>query len=172
VRTEAIESIPRAARTVPASPVTAGPSPPARAIAMTDPPAVGPAARPTTIRRHRALPAPLAGLHALAGALAERFQLPQGEDPAQRPGRMLGICAWATALGLVGIGVALRVLVALLAGATPGWFEPTITTLGLLGIGLTAVAFAGARRRRLPWALLGAATATLALTLGASLAAL
>jgi hypothetical protein len=52
------------------------------------------------------------------------------------------------------------------------WFEPTITTAGLVGIGLTAAAFAAVHRRRLPWAMLGAATVMLGVTLGASFAAL
>jgi hypothetical protein len=85
---------------------------------------------------------------------------------------MLGVCAWATALGIVGIGVALRALVAMLAGQMPHWFEPAITTTGLLGIALTAAAFAAVHRRRLPWALLGAATLMLGATLAVSLTAL
>jgi hypothetical protein len=111
-------------------------------------------------------------LDRLGAVLADRFRLPASHDPAPQPARMLGVCAWATALGVVGVGVALRALVALLAGQTPGWFEPTITIAGLLGIGLTAAAFAAVHRRRLPWALLGAATLMLGVTLVANLAAL
>ena len=105
-------------------------------------------------------------------AVAERFRLPASHDPAPQPARMLGVCAWATALGILGIGVALRALVAMLAGQMPHWFEPAITTTGLLGIALTAAAFAAVHRRRLPWALLGAATLMLGATLAVSLTAL
>jgi hypothetical protein len=105
-------------------------------------------------------------------AVAERFRLPASHDPTPQPARMLGVCAWATALGILGIGVALRALVAMLAGQMPHWFEPAITTTGLLGIALTAAAFAAVHRRRLPWALLGAATLMLGATLAVSLTAL
>jgi hypothetical protein len=105
-------------------------------------------------------------------AVADRFRLPASNDPAPQPGRMLGVCAWATALGFVGVGVALRALVALLAGRTPAWFEPTITTVGMVGIALTTAAFASVHRNRLPWALLGASTVTLGVALAANVVAL
>jgi hypothetical protein len=109
---------------------------------------------------------------AVRAATAERFRLPAGNEPAPQTGRMLGVCAWATLLGFVGVGIALRALVALLAGDAPGWFEPTITTVGMLGIALTTAAFTAVHRARLPWALLGTATVLLGVAFGANVVAL
>jgi hypothetical protein len=86
--------------------------------------------------------------------------------------RMLGLCGWATTLGVLGLGSALRGLVAIWAHGTPAWYEPTVGALGLGGIGLTTAAFLAARRRRLPWVLLGLASVPLAVNLGLTIAAL
>jgi hypothetical protein len=82
-----------------------------------------------------------------------RRSFPRGAD-----GRTLSICGWATALGGVGVGSALRGLVVVLTGSAPTWYEPTLAGVGLGAIGLTAAAFLSMERRRLPWLGLGLAT--------------
>ena len=100
------------------------------------------------------------------------LRLPAPDDPPPATGRMLGVCAWAALLGVVGLAVAARALVAVLAGTAPGWYEPTVLALGVVGIGLTAAAFLAVHHRGLPWLLLAAATVPLAVNLGCTAAAL
>jgi hypothetical protein len=79
-----------------------------------------------------------------------------------RPGppssRMLAVCAWATALGVIGLAVATRALIAVALGATPSWYEPTLAAVGTAAVALTAGALATERWLRLPWLMLGLAT--------------
>jgi hypothetical protein len=86
-------------------------------------------------------------------------------DPAPDPQRVIGMCAWAAVLGLVGFVVAARALWAIMSGLAPGWFEPAAIGAGLVGIGLTVAGFTAIHRRYLPWALLTAASAALAATM-------
>ncbi|MFK3980002.1 hypothetical protein ACI2K4_06410 [Micromonospora sp. NPDC050397] len=86
--------------------------------------------------------------------------------------QILGVCGWATVLGLVGLGTGLRGLVAIVAGVAPNWYEPTMASIGLGGIVLTMVAFLFIRHPRLPWIMLGLATVPLAVNLALTLAAL
>jgi hypothetical protein len=86
--------------------------------------------------------------------------MPTNEDPAPASNRLAAICAWAAALGLGGMAVALRAFVGLISTGA-GWYAPTVITIGVLGIGATIGAFASIHRRRLPLILLGVATATL-----------
>ncbi|MEV0396191.1 hypothetical protein [Polymorphospora rubra] len=97
--------------------------------------------------------------------LASLFRLPGAGDPAPDGRRMVGLCAWATALGLVGMAVALRGLYAILSGTDPVWYEPTLIVGGLAGITLTVGGFLSIQRRRLPWLMLGGATVPLLLNL-------
>lgn len=83
---------------------------------------------------------------------------------------MLGLCVWATILGLVGSGSALRGVLAILAGTAPGWYQPTLAAVGITGIGLTVAAFVVVRRNRLPWLLLGLATVPLLVNVGLTVA--
>lgn len=76
--------------------------------------------------------------------------------------QMLGVCGWAAVLGMVGLVVGIRGFVAELLETTPGWYEPMMIGVGIVGIGLTVGAFATVHRRRLPYILLAAATITLA----------
>lgn len=99
------------------------------------------------------------------GGLRQSFRLPGQRDPAPHPARLAGVCSWAAALGLLGLPVAARASVAIIAGAPPGWFEPAVVTVGLVGIGLTVASFSAIHCRRLPWLLLAAATAALATNL-------
>jgi hypothetical protein len=57
--------------------------------------------------------------------------------------------------------VGVRGLVAILVGGIPGWYEPTLIVMGLVGIGLTASAFLAVQSGRLPWYLLGGGTVVL-----------
>lgn len=95
----------------------------------------------------------------------ESFRLPAGSDPAPRPARLAGVCAWVAALGLLGLPIAGRAAVALITG-TPAWLGPTMTAIGLIGIGLAVAAFTAIHRRTLPWRLLTAASALLTVNLG------
>jgi hypothetical protein len=76
--------------------------------------------------------------------------------------QMFGVCAWAAVLGVIGLVVGARGLIAILMKASPGWYEPAMIGVGVVGIGLTVGAFMTVHRRRLPYALLTAATAVLA----------
>lgn len=86
--------------------------------------------------------------------------------------QILGVCGWATALGLVGLAAGLRGLVAIVTGLAPNWYEPTVASIGMGGIALTVVAFLSIRHRRLPWIMLSLATLPLAANLALTLAAL
>lgn len=83
---------------------------------------------------------------------------------------MLGICGWATGLGVVGLGPASRAVVAVVSDTAPEWYEPTLAGLGLAGIGLTAMALGVARRRRLPWIALGVASVPVCVSVGLAIA--
>jgi hypothetical protein len=98
--------------------------------------------------------------------LRKSFRLPAGTDPAPSPARLAGVCAWAAALGLLGLPIAGRAAVALIT-RTPAWLGPTMTAIGLLGITLTVAAFMAIHRHDLPWTLLTAAS--IALTVNAGL---
>lgn len=80
------------------------------------------------------------------------------DEPAPR--RLIGLCLWAAAVGILGCVVALRAAVVALVG-TSGWFLPTASAIGLIGTACTIGAFVVARQRIVPWALLGTATCAL-----------
>jgi hypothetical protein len=86
---------------------------------------------------------------------------PTRQTPA--PGRLVGLCSWAAALGIAGLLLAFRYGVAVLAGA-PQWFLSAAGITGLFGAGCTVGAFFAARRRIVPWVLLGAATCAIFVT--------
>ncbi|MEV6924142.1 hypothetical protein AB0M46_06455 [Dactylosporangium sp. NPDC051485] len=92
--------------------------------------------------------------------LPDAFRLPTGNDPRPANRQIATVCAWAAALGLGGMAVALRAFVGLVAEYR-GWYAPTVVTIGLLGLACTIGAFASVHRRRLPFALLGVASASL-----------
>jgi hypothetical protein len=89
------------------------------------------------------------------------LRMPGRHDPAPDPRRMATVCAWAAALGVIGLAVAGRAMVALMAGGSPDWYEPTVVAVGVAGMALTATAYLAVHRTRLPFALLGAATVPL-----------
>ncbi len=96
-----------------------------------------------------------AGLSSVTGA----FRRPNFTRPGPPLRVLAGLCAWAAALGGIGLLVGVRGLIAILVGGIPGWYEPTLILLGLVGIGLTAGGFLTIQKRPLPWVLLGAASA-------------
>jgi hypothetical protein len=100
------------------------------------------------------------------------LSMPGRHDPPPDTRRMLGICAWAAALGIFGLAIAARALLAVALGAPPGWYEPTVICVGLLGMALTAAAYLAVQHPRLPWVLLGAATVPLIGNLVATVVAL
>lgn len=89
---------------------------------------------------------------------AQLFRLPGSDDPAPPNTKLVGMCAWATGLGLIGLIVATRAVLAMWRSSVPGWYEPSFIAVGLLGIGLTVGAFMSIQRHRLPWIMLGLAT--------------
>jgi hypothetical protein len=80
------------------------------------------------------------------------------------PGRLVGLCAWAAVIGIVGLVLAIRSAFAIISGA-PGWFAPIATIAGLVGFSSTLGAFVTARWRIAPWALLGVASLTIIVAL-------
>jgi len=80
------------------------------------------------------------------------------------PGRLVGLCAWAAVIGLIGLVLAIRSAFAIISGA-PGWFAPIAAIVGLIGFSSTLGAFVTARWRIAPWALLGAASLTIIVAL-------
>jgi hypothetical protein len=83
---------------------------------------------------------------------------------APAPGRLIGLCAWAAVIGIAGLVLAIRSAFGMIAGA-PGWFAPIAALDGALGFASTLGAFATARWRLVPWALLGVASITIIVAL-------
>jgi hypothetical protein len=79
-------------------------------------------------------------------------------NPGPPSVRMLALCAWATAIGVLGLAVGGWALAATAKGVTPSWYEPTLAAVGTAGVLFTAGAFATERWKRLPWLMLGLAT--------------
>ena len=94
--------------------------------------------------------------------LPDAFRLPTDRDPAPEPRHLAAVCGWAAVLGLGGMAVALRAFVGLI-GAYRAWYAPTVIVIGLIGLTCTIAAFASVHQRRLPFALLGAASVSLVL---------
>jgi len=123
-------------------------------------PAPGPDGAPTgPTRRSVALPTNLTR-ERLVSEAKTRFRMPGTADPKVRLRRLAGVAGWATVLGLAGLVVGFRVVIALFTNG-PTWYPLTICALGLLGIAGTVAGFASVHRRRLPWLSLGAATVIL-----------
>jgi hypothetical protein len=100
------------------------------------------------------------------------LRLPAPDDPAPDTGRMLGVCCWAALLGIIGVAVAGRAMIAMLAGRAPHWYEHTMLGCGLVGIVLTATAFLAVHRPSLPWLLLTSATVPLLVSIASTMIAL
>jgi hypothetical protein len=91
--------------------------------------------------------------------IVTKFRMPGTPDPSVRLRRLAGVSAWAAALGFGGLILALRIMFGLFT-TIAAWYIPVIFPLGLVGIVCTVLAFGSVHQRRLPWILLGAATAT------------
>jgi hypothetical protein len=76
------------------------------------------------------------------------------------------VSVWATAIGVLGLAVAARALVAIATGATPTWYEPTLAGIGTAAVALTAAGLATERWLRLPWLMLGLATVPALVNIG------
>jgi hypothetical protein len=75
------------------------------------------------------------------------------EEPRLR--QLMGVCGWAAVLGAVGLVIGIRDLIAVLTQSSPGWFEPVMSAIGLVGIALTVGGFLTVHRQRAPWIFLG-----------------
>lgn len=95
-------------------------------------------------------------------AVTSRFRLPGEDDPAPRTGRLFGLCAWAAALGFLGLIPGGRLAVALAMNLdVPTWYAPTALTIGVLGVSAIAAGFAAIHRYRLPLILFTTSTVLL-----------
>jgi hypothetical protein len=94
--------------------------------------------------------------HPEQGESAMWFRFPTADDPHPGTARVLLMAIYAALLGLAGIGVGLRGVIAVLGGA-PGWYVPVLAVIGLIGVALAVGAFLSVHRRLLPWVLLLAA---------------
>jgi len=81
------------------------------------------------------------------------FRFPAADDPAPAPARLLGMSLYAAGLGLTGVGVGARGLLAALGG-TPFWFMPVLALLSLVSVSAAVGAFLSIHRPTLPWLLL------------------
>ncbi len=84
----------------------------------------------------------------------------QAERLPPAPRRLVGLCSWAAAVGLLGIIVGIRAVVVMLVGAA-SWFPLTAGVIGIIGVGATMGAFVTARHQHVPWALLSVSSLTL-----------
>jgi hypothetical protein len=89
------------------------------------------------------------------------FRFPAADDPAPGTRRLLAMSLYASALGLIGVGLGVRAFVTVLGGA-PGWYVPVLSLLGLISVALVVGAFLSIHRRVLPYVLLLAAAIPLA----------
>ncbi|MEV4535816.1 hypothetical protein AB0J82_18510 [Asanoa sp. NPDC049518] len=92
--------------------------------------------------------------------------------PTPESAHMLGVCAWGTALALAGVGVGIRGLAAIVGGIAPGWYQPALIVVGLIGVFLTVGAFVTIQRRYTPWLMLAFATIPLAVSIALTIIAL
>jgi len=93
------------------------------------------------------------------GALAAK-------EPPVRMRHLMGLCAWAAAVTVLGIAIALWVMIRLMTSGTPGWYEPVIVSTGLAGVALEIAAFVNLDKGNLPWYLMGGSTLVLFLSIG------
>ena len=91
---------------------------------------------------------------------------PRIERPAPRLRQLMGVCGWAAVLGGIGLVIGLRGHIGILAGNPPTWYEPSLITVGVIGILLTVGAFLTVHRRRAPWILLGTSSIALIVAMG------
>jgi hypothetical protein len=73
--------------------------------------------------------------------------------------RLMGVSAWALALGSSGFVLGAIALIRMM-GDVPGWFEWAFGATGVFGLALIIAAFVTVRYQLVPWLLLGASTVT------------
>jgi hypothetical protein len=76
------------------------------------------------------------------------------------PRRLVGLCSWAAAIGILGVIIGIRAVVVTIIGAA-AWFPVTAAIIGVVGLVATMGAFVTARRAQVPWVLLSIASLTL-----------
>jgi hypothetical protein len=118
--------------------------------------------------RRSAIPRPSQGGD--VAVLAQAAGAPPAEPAPPRLRTLAAVAGWAATLGLLGVVIAVRGVVAI-ANGVPGWYEPTLVLSGLGGMVLTVGSFICIRHRQLAWLLLTAASAALITTLVATAAA-
>lgn len=111
-----------------------------------------------------AVPAPAAapadsGPLTWARPTSDGLPIIEREQPRMR--QLMGVCGWAALLGGLGLVIGVRGFIGDLMGKAPDWYEPAMIVVGILGISLTVSAFVTVNRGRLPYTLLGAASAVL-----------
>lgn len=79
---------------------------------------------------------------------------------------LMGLCAWAAAVTLIGLAVGIWVMIRLMSHGIPDWYEPVIVLTGLAGVGLEIAAFVNMDKGNLPWALMGGSTLMLFVSIG------
>ncbi|WP_027343986.1 hypothetical protein [Hamadaea tsunoensis] len=89
------------------------------------------------------------------------LRLPEEDDPAPHSGRLVVVCAWAAAIAMLGLVIALRTLFALLHSPGADWVVPTIVVLGAAGTVSAGLSFATIHHKWLPWQLLAVSTTLL-----------
>jgi hypothetical protein len=119
------------------------------------------------------MPGPLVADHRRRSVTA---RLTASHRPRPPDKRVVAVYAWVTALGAVGLAVALRGLAGINADADPAWYQPTLSAFGLCGVALTVAGMVAAHRTprhtRLPWIMLGLATVPVTVNLLLTFAAL
>ena len=98
-----------------------------------------------------------AGLSSVTGA----FRRPTLTQRGPKLRTLAALAGWAAAIGVIGLAVGIRGLILILVSTTPGWYEPTLIAMGLVGVALTAAAFLTVQYRYVPWVLLGLSSAVL-----------
>ena len=97
-----------------------------------------------------------------SGDQAVLFRFPAPDDPAPGTLRLLTMSLYAAALGLTAVGVGVLAMFTVLGGAA-FWYVPVLAFFGLASVALTVGSFLSIHRPVLPWLLLLAATAPLAI---------
>lgn len=96
------------------------------------------------------------------------LRMPGTWETEVRLRRLVGVCAWALLLGLVGMVLGARVLFGIFT-EMPWWYVTLLFALGVPGVLSTVGAFLTLHKGQLPWKLMGIASAAEALTVIATM---
>jgi hypothetical protein len=99
------------------------------------------------------------------------FRFPTEGDPGPGTRRLLVMAIYSSVLGLLGLAVAARGIVAIAADTAPGWYEPALGGAAGAGVGLVVAAFLSIHRQALPWLLFALAAVPLGLSIAATMQA-